>query len=139
MNTEEIAEEKQETSKNLAKVEKPKILATARGVQFNDIESMFRFCQAVVNSKQFKDIDTPEVALIRLQAGMELGLSPIWSLTNIMVTNGRPSVWGDAFLGLIQNHPDFEDILETFEGSGDEMVAICELHRKGRAPIDSFA
>lgn len=114
---------------------KAPVLAGDRGLQFDNMESMWRFCTAVVNSRTFKDIDTPEVALIRLQAGLELGLTPIWSLTNIMVTNGRPSVWGDALLGLVLRHPDCEDVIETFEGDGDATVAICEVHRKGRLPI----
>lgn len=111
------------------------VLADDRGLKFSDMESMWRFCTAVVNSGTFKDINTPEVALIRLQAGLELGLTPIWSLTNIMVTNGRPSVWGDALLGLVLNHKDCEDVIETFEGTGDNLVAICEVHRKGRLPV----
>lgn len=114
---------------------KAPVLAGDRGLQFSDMESMWRFCTAVVNSRTFKDIDTPEVALIRLQAGLELGLTPIWSLTNIMVTNGRPSVWGDALLGLVLNHKDCSDVIETFEGDGDNLVAKCEVHRKGRLPV----
>lgn len=117
------------------KPNKAPVLAGNKGLVFNDIESMYRFCTAVVNSGQFKDINTPEIALIRLQAGLELGLSPIWSLANIFVTNGRPSVWGDALLGLVLRHPDCEDVIETFEGDGDATVAICEVHRKGRLPI----
>lgn len=111
------------------------VLADDRGLKFSDMESMWRFCTAVVNSGTFKEINTPEVALIRLQAGLELGLTPIWSLTNIMVTNGRPSVWGDALLGIVLNHPQCEDVIETFEGTGDNLVAICEVHRKGRLPV----
>ena len=81
-------------SNELAKVEpkvpKVPVLTGNRGLQFSDIESMYRFCVAAVNSRQFgKEIDTPEVALIRLQAGLELGLTPIWSLTNIFVVNGQ--------------------------------------------------
>ncbi len=114
---------------------KAPVLAGDRGLQFSDMESMWRFCVAVVNSRTFKDIDSPEVALIRLQAGLELGLTPIWALTNIMVTNGRPSVWGDALLGLVLKHPDCEDVIETFEGDGDATVAVCEVHRRGRLPI----
>ena len=106
-----------------------------RGLQFTNLDQMWRFCAAVVNSGTFKDINTPEIALIRLQAGLELGLTPIWSLTNIMVTNGRPSVWGDALLGLVLARPDCEDVIETFEGEGDQLTAVCEVHRRGRQPI----
>jgi hypothetical protein len=125
-------------SNELAKVEpkvpKVPVLTGNRGLQFSDIESMYRFCVAAVNSKQFgKEIDTPEVALIRLQAGLELGLTPIWSLTNIFVVNGRPTVYGDALLGIVRAHRDFADIRETLQGEGDDMVAICEIDRKGQS------
>jgi hypothetical protein len=111
------------------------VLAGQRGLSFGNLDEMWRFCMAVVNSGTFEEINTPEVALIRLQAGLELGLTPIWSLTNIMVTNGRPSVWGDALLGLVLQHPECQDVIETFEGTGDELTAICEVHRRGRLPV----
>src|ERR1017187_9924748 len=117
----------------------PKALVAAddRGLKFTDMESMWRFCVAVVNSRTFRDIETPEVALIRLQAGLELGLTPIWSLTNIMVTNGRPSVWGDALLGLVLNHPECIDVIETFEGEEgtDGFMAVCKVVRRNRIPV----
>src|SRR5258708_17096462 len=123
------------TNTALTKIEKAPVLAGDRGLHFSDMESMWRFCTAVVNSGTFKDINTPEIALIRLQAGLELGLTPIWSLTNIMVVTGRPSVWGDALLGLVLQHRDCEDVIETFEGAGDQLVAVCEVHRRGRLAI----
>lgn len=118
-------------------VQQPKtpVLAGDRGVRFNDMNDMWKFCCHVVNSNQIKDISTPEIALIRLQAGMELGLSPIWSLTNIMVTNGRPSVWGDGLLGIVRAHPLCEDVIETIEGEGDKAAATCEVRRKGCVPV----
>ena len=118
-----------------SKIDRAPVLADERGLKFDSLDAMWRFCTAVVNSGTFKDINTPEIALIRLQAGLELGLTPIWSLTNIMVTNGRPSVWGDALLGLVLARPDCEDVIETFEGEGDQLTAVCEVHRRGRKPI----
>lgn len=116
---------------------KAPVLAGDTGVKFQSMEDMWRFCTAVVNSGQFKDISTPEIALIRMQAGMELGLSPIWSLTNIMVTNGRPSVWGDGLLGIVLARPECEDVIETNRGEfpNDNYTAVCEVRRKGRAPV----
>jgi hypothetical protein len=107
-----------------------------RGLTFRNLDSMYRFCVAVANSKEFADIDTPEQALMRVQAGAELGLSPIWSLTNIMIIHGRPSVWGDAMLGLVLNHPECEDVIETIENEGTEdETARCEVRRRGRVPV----
>jgi hypothetical protein len=125
----------EKTLATLPKEPKAPVLSGDRGLQFSNLAEMWRFCEGVVNSHIFKDINTPEVALIRLQAGLELGLTPVWSLTNIMVTNGRPSVWGDALLGLVLNHPQCEDVLESFEGEGDEFAAVCEVHRKGRMAV----
>lgn len=117
---------------------KPSISTGKRGLQFNNLDELWRFCTAVVNSGQFgKEINTPEVALIRLQAGLELGLTPIWSLTNIFVVNGKPTIWGDALLGIVRAHPEFADIRETIEGEvndiTDSLVAICEIDRKGQS------
>lgn len=114
---------------------KSPVPAGDRGLHFNNLAEMWRFCEGVVNSGTFPEINTPEVALIRLQAGLELGLTPIWSLTNVMVVNGRPSVWGDALLGLVLAHPDCEDVIETMEGGGDEITAVCEVKRRGRLPV----
>lgn len=116
---------------------KAPVVANERGVTFSTMDDMWRFCVACVNSNQFKDINTPEIALIRLQAGMELGLTPIWSLTNIMVTNGRPSVWGDGLLGIVLAQPTCEDVIETSRGTfpNDDYTAVCEVRRKGRAPV----
>lgn len=113
------------------------VAATNRGVSFSSMDDMWRFCVAVVNGNEFKDIKTPEVALIRLQAGMELGLTPVWSLANIMVTNGRPAVWGDALLGIVLAQPTCEDVIETSKGTfpNDDYTAVCEVRRKGRAPV----
>lgn len=117
------------------KAPKIPVLAGSRGVQFSGMDEMIRFCQWAVASRQFKDIETPEVAFIRLQAGLELGLTPIWALTNIMVVNGRPSVWGDALIAIIKSHPECEDVIETFEGEGDKLTAKCEIRRRGKVPV----
>lgn len=119
------------------KPQRAPIAATSRGVSMSSMEEMYRFSVAMVNSNQFKDLASPEVALMKLQAGLELGLTPVWSLTNIMVTNGRPSVWGDALLGIVLAQPTCEDVIETARGNfpDDSYTAVCEVRRKGRLPV----
>jgi len=71
----------------------------------------------------------PEDTLVAMMMGSELGLNPIQSLQNIAVINGRPSIYGDALLALVQNHPSFGGIQESFDDS--KMAATCTVWRKG--------
>jgi hypothetical protein len=125
------------TSTELVASKKTPIIGDERGLKLKSLDEIWRFAMAVVNSGIYRDISTPEIAVVRIQAGMELGLTPIWALSNIMTVNGRCSVWGDALLGIVLAHPECEDVVETFEGGEktDDYTAVCEVHRKGRLPV----
>jgi hypothetical protein len=57
-------------------------------------------------------------------------------LQNISVINGKPSVYGDAAMALVQAHPACEGVEEFFEGEGTpNPVAVCIAHRRGRKPV----
>jgi hypothetical protein len=69
--------------------------------------------------------------LVAVQMGAELGLKPIQALQNIAVINGKPSVYGDGLLALVQAHHSFEDIQESFEDESN--TAICTVKRKNQS------
>jgi hypothetical protein len=71
--------------------------------------------------------------LVAMQMGAELGLSPLAALQNIAVINGRPSLWGDAMLALVQSHPQCVDVIETADAAAQ--TATCTVKRKGRADV----
>jgi len=74
--------------------------------------------------------------LVAIQWGTELGLAPMQSLQNIAVINGKPSVYGDAMMALVQANAACEGIEEFFEGEGTQNpVAVCIAHRRGRKPV----
>jgi hypothetical protein len=73
----------------------------------------------------------PESCLLAIQHGSEVGLSPMQSLQSIAVINGRPTIWGDAALALVQSSPVCEYVREYTEGDGDALVAVCEAKRRG--------
>jgi hypothetical protein len=77
----------------------------------------------------------PESIMLAVQMGSELGLAPMQSLQNIAVVNGRPTVWGDAVVGLCRQSPVCKDIVETFTGEGDKMIATCTAIRVGAEPV----
>lgn len=75
--------------------------------------------------------DKPQNVLIAMQMGLEVGLSPMQAIQNIAVINGRPSIWGDAMLALVQNHKDFESIDEN-QSTAEK--GVCIVKRRGMEP-----
>ena len=106
-----------------------------RGLALSTFEDAFRFAGLVAKSefapKDFRN--KPESCMLAIQHGAELGLSPMQSLQSIAVVNGRPSVYGDTALAVCKGSPLCEYVRETIEGTGEQMVAICEAKRRGDA------
>lgn len=71
--------------------------------------------------------NNPANVMVAVTMGAELGLKPMQALQNIAVINGRPSLWGDAVLALIQGSGLLQDFREWTEGT----TAYCMMHRKG--------
>jgi hypothetical protein len=101
----------------------------AEAMQFSE---MLARSQMVPKAYQGK----PEDVLVAIQWGRELGLAPLQALQNIACINGKPSVYGDAAMALVQASSVCEDIEEFFEGEGTpNPVAVCVAQRKGRKPV----
>lgn len=113
------------------------------GLALATFDDAFRFAKMVAGSdfapKDFKN--KPESCLLAIQHGSEVGLSPMQSLQSIAVINGRPTIWGDAALALVQSSPACEYIKEYIEGDGDQAVAVCEVKRRGypSATVSTFS
>jgi hypothetical protein len=74
----------------------------------------------------------PGDILVCLQMGAELGLSPLSALQSISVINGKPSVWGDGAIALVQASGLLEDHEEGVRGEGMAREGFCRMNRKGR-------
>jgi hypothetical protein len=91
--------------------------------------------QAMEYAKMIADSDLapkdykgkPGNVLITIQYGTEIGLKPLQSIQNLAIINGRPSIWGDAMIALVQNHPLCEYIREEFKND----IAYCTVKRRG--------
>lgn len=78
----------------------------------------------------------PEDVLVCVQWGCEIGLAPLQALQNIAVINGKPSIYGDAAMALVQASSVCEDVEEYFDGEGTpNPVAVCVARRKGRKAV----
>lgn len=110
----------------------------AMAFQPSSYAELAQFAQTAARSSMVpKDYaGKPENVMIAVQMGAELGLRPMQALQNISVINGRPSVWGDALLGLVRANPLCQDVIEKFEGEGDTLTAICIVKRAGSTPVE---
>lgn len=78
----------------------------------------------------------PEDIMVAVQWGYEIGLAPLQALQNISVINGKPSVYGDAAMALVQASQVCDGIEEHIENEGTpNPVAVCIAKRKGRNPV----
>ena len=98
-------------------------------IQFSE---MLASSQMVPRAYQGK----PQDIMVCVQWGYEIGLAPMQALQNIAVINGKPSVYGDAAMALVQASPVCEDVEEYFDNEGTpNPVAVCVAQRKGRKPV----
>lgn len=93
-----------------------------QGLQVGDFDQLWRFATIASQSGLApKGIQTPEAIFIAVQMGMEVGLTPMASLQNIAVINGRPSIWGDAQLGIVRGTGELEKFEEYFVLNGKRL------------------
>ncbi len=57
--------------------------------------------------------------MVGVMKGAEVGLPPITALSTIAIINGRPTIWGDGAVALIQRSGLVEKIEEFYEGAGE--------------------
>ena len=99
-------------------------------------EEAWRIANAVCTAGMApKDLETPEKAMIAIMHGLEVGLTPMAALQSIAVVNGRPTIWGDGALGLVQGSGKMESHKETFTGEGEQRKATCVVKRRGNSDV----
>lgn len=113
-------------------------LTNRQGFAPATVTEAIQFSEMLANSnmvpKQY--MGKPQDIMVCIQWGMEMGLAPMQALQNIAVINGKPSVYGDAMMALVQASPVCDGVEESIEDEGTpNPVAVCVARRKGRAPV----
>ena len=90
-----------------------------------------RYASAGMFGRQWQN--KPMDAVIAIMWGAELGLQTISSLNSIAVINGKPSLYGDALVGLARRSGKVQRIEEGFTGKPyeDTFTAWCTVTRVG--------
>lgn len=105
-----------------------------QGVQLASLDDAWRFSQYIIASGLApRGLEKPEAILVAMQLGAELGLTPMASLQNIAVINGRPGIFGDAALALVRASGLIESYREEEVGSrlSDDWGFKVTTTRKG--------
>ncbi len=123
---------------NVAKIEPRERTApmmaggAVRAIVPQSMEETYRLAVAVCKAGMApKGLDTPEKATVAILHGLEIGMTPMAALQRIAVVNGRPTIWGDAAIGLVRGSGLCEYVRETMAGEGEQRIAKCEAKRKG--------
>ena len=107
-------------------------------IQLSDSSQVAQLAQFVSQSgMKIGGANTPADITLALMAGLEAGLTATQTIKNIMVVNGRPAIWGDALLALVQRSDEFAGCDVEIRGKGDDRVAVCTCKRIKRAWNDT--
>jgi hypothetical protein len=100
-------------------------------IQPTNIEEAFRFGKMVVAGNLAPyGMNESSIAVAIIQ-GMEIGLSPMNALQNIVVIKGRTTISAKGARGLVMGSGLVEDFKEEMRGEGDDYGCFMEVKRKG--------
>jgi hypothetical protein len=128
--------------------QKPPVAFSERGIRIESFENLQRFAACISESGLApKGVQTPAAICVAIQMGAELGLPPMAALQNIAVINGRPTVWGDAQLGIVRSSGLLVEFSEWYEFNGQRLprnpvkidrglVAVCRVKRQCSEPAE---
>lgn len=127
--------ENQETQVAEKEFNPPVVLSSAGGgLALTSFDEMWRMAKVMILSGMMpKGLQKTEAVFVALEMGLEVGLAPMQAVQNIAVINGRPSIWGDAALGLVRGSGLLDWITEKFVGEYPDgsFTAVCIAKRRG--------
>ncbi len=113
--------------------------------------------QEKAGTEDLKYEKTKAKIMVGVMKGAEVGLPPITALSTIAIINGRPTIWGDGAVALVQQSGLVEKIEEFYEGADETdsgptkdqqgtedftprptdfpqtMTAVCRVWRRGQS------
>lgn len=106
-----------------------------RGLNPTTIDETWRVAEGLCKANLTPDCyrNKPSEAFFAINLGLEIGLSPVVSLSKIAVVRGKATIESDMQLALVRSSGKLKYFKEYFEGEegSDDFTAICELQRDG--------
>lgn len=105
-----------------------KLTRSPQGIEIQSLDDLGRFAQMAVRSGLFKDLKDAAQAAVKIQAGLELGLAPLQSLSAIHLVEGKPTLGAGLLAALMQRAGySWRIVTHTME------ECRLEIHREGEA------
>lgn len=125
-------ENQKRESTAVATTGKAPIAMGRHGLQLTTLDEAYRFAQYVIAAGLApRGMSKPEQVLIAVQAGAELGFSPMRALSAITVINGKPGLMGEAAIAKIQEtQVCLIPPVIRIEGEGDARRGVVRFQRK---------
>lgn len=132
---------------------KKNLVVTEKGqIALASLEDQLSFAKKLIDEKMISDtFKTPQQVVIAFQYAKALNMNELLALKMMYVVNGRPALYAEGPLSLVQRSPSFYKINEVYvDENGDEITkpkkdlkifgSVTKLWRKGdEAPqIDWF-
>lgn len=93
------------------------------GIDLQTFVDLWNFANVIATSGMApKGITSREAITVAIQMGLEVGLPPMAALQNIAVINGRPSIWGDAQLGIVRTTGQLERYEEAETNNASDLI-----------------
>jgi len=108
------------------------------GMNFANIEAVYRFGQYAISSAMFPQFKHPNQIVIVYQISRDTGISLTMALQYVCFINNRASMWGDGLLAAVLNTGRVEDVKEEMTGklSDGTLAWTCTILKKGQpSPI----
>lgn len=113
-------------------LEKAPVAYGQRGVQLTTLDELFRFSQAVAQSGLApRGMDTPQKIMVAVQAGAEVGLSPMQAVHSYAVINGKPSLMVEPAMALVMASGLLTESSREYTGEGPTRACRVQLVRRG--------
>jgi hypothetical protein len=105
----------------------------------NNLKEALELCNVIAGSSLVPKnyFNRPGDVFVAAKFGQALGLSILQSVLALAVINGRPGIFGDDMLAVVQAHPAYEFHKEFWEGDGEKLVAVHQIKRRGQEMHES--
>lgn len=116
---------------------KPEIAMTPAGLALTKLDEALRFARYVKAAGIAPADDTPETILVKIQAGAEVGLTPLQAYNAFDVVKGRLGMRYQAILAKCRASGVFRRLKPYTRGTGETMEGVVEFERADTGESDT--